>query len=129
MQSVSKFFLKAIILLVATTSLSDAPAFADDDAANPEVVSSLTDESICVPRCVRRSISGTCWQYGRDFCFPSPGTACIPQCVSRSVHERCMNYTIDYCGVYPICEPVCSRRSINGNCMSWGADQCWTAYP
>lgn len=80
----------------------------------------------CVPQCVQRSIQGTCWNFGQDYCGYGPGVDCVPRCVQRTIHGTCTNWGSDYCGdFYPECTLHCVKRFIgSGRCLQYGPDAC-----
>lgn len=49
----------------------------------------------CVPRCTARNGSGTCYQYGEDFC--GYNAECVPNCTARNGSGRCYQYGPDQC--------------------------------
>lgn len=84
---------------------------------------------MCVRRCIQRSINGTCFKWGSDFCGMAPETACIPHCIRRSPNTRCMGYGHDFCGYAPDCTLHCQNVGVSGNCLQYGADACLAEWP
>lgn len=50
------------------------------------------------------------------------GYSCIQHCVKRTMSGTCVEYGPDVCGENPSTTQICVRRDMGGVCLEWGAD-------